>query len=107
MASRFLNLESSVLADRDARTASRWPGSVLRRIYTRIGAAARISPRRLVDVDLAASPFAALSEATLSADARLRSMLKPDGMYLGLWIHNHGSRLKANGAPQCTPRESR
>jgi hypothetical protein len=74
-------------------------GSRLRRESVRVGWSMSILRRRRL-------VCRALSEATLSADARLPSMLKPDGMQFGLWIHDHGS-AKANGAPQCTARESR
>ena len=50
----FPNLGSSALAGLAVRGAGRLPWSALRRIYTRIGAAEGISPRRLGDVDLAA-----------------------------------------------------
>jgi hypothetical protein len=97
MASRFPNLGSSLLADLAVRAAGRWPGSVLRRIYTRIGASERISSRRLVDVDLAASqtrlPSAIRSDA-LRRYCSAAIVLKPDGMHFGPWIHDHGSRLR-------------
>jgi hypothetical protein len=99
MASRFPNLESSVLADRDARTASRWPGSVLRRIYTRIGASERINPRRLVDVDLAASPF-----AERYPKRRYPAILLGCGRCSSLTactsVPGSTTTAKANGAPQ-------
>jgi hypothetical protein len=50
----FRNLGSSALAGLGVRAAGRLPWSVLRGIYTRIGASEGINPRRLGDVDLAA-----------------------------------------------------
>jgi hypothetical protein len=50
----FPNLGSSTVAGLAVRAASRLPWSVLRGIYTRIGASEGINPRRLGDVDLAA-----------------------------------------------------
>ena len=49
----FRNLGSSTLAGLAVRAAGRLPWSVLRGIYTRIGASEGINPRRLGDVDLA------------------------------------------------------
>jgi hypothetical protein len=49
----FRNLGSSALAGLAVRAAGRLPWSVLRGIYTRIGASEGINPRRLGDVDLA------------------------------------------------------
>jgi hypothetical protein len=49
----FRNLGSSALAGLAVRAAGRLPWSVLRGVYTRIGAAEGINPRRLGDVDLA------------------------------------------------------
>jgi hypothetical protein len=49
----FRNLGSSALAGLGVRLAGRLPWSLLRSVYTRIGASEGISPRRLGDVDLA------------------------------------------------------
>jgi hypothetical protein len=49
----FPNLGSSALAGLAVRAAGRLPWSLLRGIYTRIGASEGIDPRRLGDVDLA------------------------------------------------------
>ncbi|HEY6686400.1 MAG TPA: hypothetical protein VI094_09365 [Propionibacteriaceae bacterium] len=49
----FRNLGSSALAGLAVRAAGRLPWSVLRGVYTRIGASEGINPRRLGDVDLA------------------------------------------------------
>src|SRR5215216_4648354 len=97
MASRFPNLGSSVLADLAVQAAGRLPGSVLRRICTRIGASERISPHRLVDVDLAASQTRLRSAIRSHAIRRYCSAAidaQADGMHFGLWIHDHGSRLR-------------
>jgi hypothetical protein len=109
MASRFPNPGSFVLADLTVRAAGRLPGPVSRRIYTRIAASERISPRRLADVDLAASqtrlPSAIRSDAirrygSAAFDAQARRHV--------LRSLDPRPRLtaKANGAPQCTARES-
>jgi hypothetical protein len=50
----FPNLGSSAVAGRAVRAVGRLPWSLLRGIYTRIGASEGIDPRRLGDVDLAA-----------------------------------------------------
>jgi hypothetical protein len=50
----FPHLGSSALAGLAVRAASRLPWSVLRSVYTRIGASEGINPRRLGDVNLAA-----------------------------------------------------
>jgi len=50
----FRNLGTSALAGLAVRAAGRLPWSVLRGIYTRIGASEGINPRRLADVNLAA-----------------------------------------------------
>ncbi|HEX5908031.1 MAG TPA: hypothetical protein VFY56_13515, partial [Propionibacteriaceae bacterium] len=50
----FPNLGSSALAGLVVRAAGRLPWSLLRGIYTRIGASEGINPGRLGDVDLAA-----------------------------------------------------
>ena len=50
----FPNLGSSAVAGLAVRAAGRLPWSLLRGIYTRIGASEGIDPRRLGDVDLAA-----------------------------------------------------
>ena len=47
----FRNLGSSTLAGLAVRAAGRLPWSVLRGVYTRIGASEGINPRRLGDVD--------------------------------------------------------
>jgi hypothetical protein len=49
----FRNIGSSALAGLAVRAAGRLPWSVLRGVYTRIGASEGINPRRLGDVDLA------------------------------------------------------
>jgi hypothetical protein len=49
----FRNLGSSSLAGLAVRAAGRLPWSVLRRVFTRIGASEGISARRLGDIDLA------------------------------------------------------
>jgi hypothetical protein len=49
----FRNLGSPALAGIAVRAAGRLPWSLLRGVYTRIGASEGISPRRLGDVDLA------------------------------------------------------
>jgi hypothetical protein len=49
----FRNLGSSALVGLAVRAAGRLPWSVLRGVYTRIGASEGINPRRLADVDLA------------------------------------------------------
>ncbi len=50
----FRNLGGSTAAGLAVRAAGRLPWSVLRGIYTRIGASEGINPRRLADVNLAA-----------------------------------------------------
>ena len=50
----FPNLGSSGVAGLAVRAAGRLPWSVLRSIYTRIGASEGIDPKRLGDVNLAA-----------------------------------------------------
>ena len=50
----FRNLGSSTAAGLAVRAAARLPWSVLRGVYTRIGASEAINPRRLADVNLAA-----------------------------------------------------
>jgi hypothetical protein len=50
----FRNLGSSALAGLGVRAAGRLPWSVLRGVYTRIGASEGINPSRLTDVNMAA-----------------------------------------------------
>jgi hypothetical protein len=50
----FPQLGNSALAGLAVRAASQLPWSVLRGVYTRIGASEGINPKRLSDVDLAA-----------------------------------------------------